>query len=223
MSEGTQNIKRKKSTPSEGYICSICNTPGHWVQLCPDRKKKKTNPCHVYTPGVDPSEKDIETARELQKIKPPNCFCGISSRLKKVKRSHASDNSRAIGKYFFFCSKKKDDLTKCRFARPVESENTSKNQIICTFYAKRGFCMRGDRCMYKHEDNPNKKKKISNIPKEPDKVINEDDKNPSDSSSSDSSNDDKKSSDSSSNTDTSDQSSNHDDISDNDSSKDTDS
>jgi hypothetical protein len=152
-SEG--NNKRKISTPGEGYICSICSKPGHWVQQCPDKKRRKRNKNHAYsyTPGVDPSEADITRARELQKIKPPNCFCGIPSRLKKVKRSHVSDNSQAIGKYFFFCSKRKDDSTKCRFARPVEDATKAKKDIICTFFAKRGFCMRGERCMYKHEVN----------------------------------------------------------------------
>lgn len=155
MTESEGNNKRKISTPGEGYICSICSKPGHWVQQCPDKKRKKRNKnhAHSYTPGVDPSEADIARARELQKIKPPNCFCGIPSRLKKVKRSHVSDNSQAIGKYFFFCSKRKDDSTKCRFARPVEDATKPKKDIICTFFAKRGFCMRGDRCMYKHEVN----------------------------------------------------------------------
>ncbi len=50
-------------------------------------------------------------------------FCGIPSRLNKVKRSkEGGENSRALGKYFFFCSKKRDDETQCRFARPVEME-----------------------------------------------------------------------------------------------------
>jgi len=41
---------------------------------------------HIYIPGIDPSEADIAKARELQKIKPPNCFCRQASRLKKVKQ-----------------------------------------------------------------------------------------------------------------------------------------
>lgn len=165
MSVSERKNKRKASTPTDGYICSICSKPGHWVQQCPDkqRKKNKNNKNHVYTPGVDPSDADIEKARELQKIKPPNCFCGIPSRLKKVKRSHAADNSRAIGKYFFFCSKRKDDTTKCRFARPVEDETKAKKDIVCTFFAKRGFCMRGERCMYKHELNTENQTSFSNV------------------------------------------------------------
>lgn len=78
-------------------------------------------------PGVDPSPDDIEKARELQKITPPKCFCGLPSRLNKVKRSkEGGETSRAIGKYFFFCSKKRDDETQCRFARPVEMELNKK-------------------------------------------------------------------------------------------------
>ena len=57
-------------------------------------------------------------------------FCGLTSRLNKVKRSkEGGDSSRAIGKYFFFCSKKRDDDTQCRFARPVEMEMKKQKKI----------------------------------------------------------------------------------------------
>lgn len=116
--------KRKTSSPPDGYVCHVCGVAGHWIQQCSNRPKtkrtKKSN--HVFVAGVDPSAADIERARELQKIKPPNCFCGATARLKKVKRSTKSEASRAIGKYFFFCAKHKTDNTKCHFARPVEDE-----------------------------------------------------------------------------------------------------
>jgi hypothetical protein len=144
--------KRKTSAPSEGYVCSICNKPGHWIQQCPEkRQKKKKNSKHIHTPGVDPSQADIDKAREMQKLKPPNCFCGITSRLKKVKRSKEDENSRAIGKYFFFCAKTKFDESKCRFARPVEDHLKPKKERICTFFAKTGSCKKGDKCMFSHE------------------------------------------------------------------------
>lgn len=76
-------------------------------------------------PGVDPSQKDIDLAREYQKIKPPPCFCGNPSRIKKVKKSNVNENSRAVGKYFFFCASKKSD-TPCRFARPVKEHRQRK-------------------------------------------------------------------------------------------------
>lgn len=45
-----------------------------------------------------------------------------------MKRSReGGENSRALGKYFFFCSKKRDDETQCRFARPVDMERNKKN------------------------------------------------------------------------------------------------
>jgi len=119
--------KRKTSVPSDGYICALCKTSGHWIQQCPIKtKRKKKNPSHIHTPGVDPSQSDIDKARELQKIRPPNCYCDIKSRLKKVKKSKAGENSRAIGKYFFFCSKAKFDRSKCKFAKPVENALESK-------------------------------------------------------------------------------------------------
>ena len=37
--------------------------------------------------------------------------------------------SRAVGKYFFFCSKKRDDKTVCRFARPAEDELAEGTEI----------------------------------------------------------------------------------------------
>ena len=147
----TSTQKRKKSIPPDGYVCSICSEPGHWIQQCPQkRKRKKTNPGHIHIPGVDPSEADIEKARNLQKIKPPRCFCGITSRLKKVKRTKSGEESRAIGNYFFFCSKGKFDEGKCKFARPVEDELKPKKERMCTFFAKTGFCKKGDKCMFSH-------------------------------------------------------------------------
>lgn len=127
--------KRKTSEPPDGYVCRLCSTPGHWIQVCPTKKtgtKRQRKSDHVPVPGKDPSEEDIERARELQKIPPPKCFCGLPSRLNKVKRSkEGGDTSRAIGKYFFFCSKKRDDETQCRFARPVEMElNKNKKKKV---------------------------------------------------------------------------------------------
>lgn len=120
--------KRKESTPPDGYVCRLCSVPGHWIQVCPtkktgDKRKRKSKSDHTPVPGKDPSPEDIAEAQKMQEIPPPNCFCGITSRLNKVKRSKAGgDNSRALGKYFFFCSKKRDDETQCRFARPADLE-----------------------------------------------------------------------------------------------------
>ena len=126
--------KVESSTPPEGYICRLCSTAGHWIQVCPTKKtgaKRQRKSDHVPVPGQDPSPEDIERAKILQKIPPPNCFCGIPSRLNKVKRSkEGGDTSRALGKYFFFCSKKRDDETQCRFARPVETEEKSLKKNI---------------------------------------------------------------------------------------------
>ena len=152
--------KRKTSTPPSDYICSLCNVPGHWIQQCElKRKKRKKNENHIHVPGVDPSKQDIDRAREMQKIKPPKCFCGQPSRLKKVKKSSSGEDSRAIGKYFFFCNKAKFDETKCRFARPAEDEIKPKKERICTFFAKTGFCKKGDKCMFSHNVEVKGKKK----------------------------------------------------------------
>lgn len=153
----TSSNKRKESTPPEGYSCNICNETGHWIQQCTQKKRKKQkklnkDPTHIHIPGVDPSQEDISKARDLQKIKPPKCFCRQTSRLKKVKKSKAGgESSRAIGKYFFFCSKARDDESKCKFARPVDDELKSKKDRICTFFAKSGFCKKGDKCMFSHD------------------------------------------------------------------------
>eukprot|EP00934_Nitzschia_sp_Nitz4_P003761 Nitzschia sp. Nitz4//scaffold93_size78505//31181//31624//NITZ4_005418-RA/size78505-processed-gene-0.31-mRNA-1//-1//CDS//3329560282//3751//frame0 len=130
--EDKSNKRKKESQPPEGYKCNICQGTDHWIQQCPDReqhnnakKNKRRKKKHTPVPGVDPSKKDIETARALQKLVPPKCLCGIPARLKKVKRSHANESSRAIGKYFFFCSKKKEERP-CRFARPVKVPTISR-------------------------------------------------------------------------------------------------
>jgi hypothetical protein len=143
--------KRKSlSVPSEGYVCKLCGVPGHWMEQCslPQPKKKRKNKrnknkdtdgsTHEYRPGVDPSPKDIEKAKKMQQIKPPMCDCGIPSRVKKVKRSKVTANSRANGSYFFFCAKKKEDATKCNFAQPVEeTQKTKKEKVQSNFFAKK--------------------------------------------------------------------------------------
>ncbi len=126
--EAAKTTKRKESIPPDGYVCRLCSVPGHWIQVCPtkktgDKKRKRKPSGHVPVPGKDPSPEDIAEAQKMQEIPPPKCFCGVTSRLNKVKRSKAGgDNSRALGKYFFFCSKKRDDETQCRFARPADLE-----------------------------------------------------------------------------------------------------
>jgi Zinc knuckle len=136
-----KNQKKKKTTnPPEGYVCNLCGIAGHWIQQCPtkeERNNKKRPKQHEYRPGVDPSEKDIEQAKRLQAIKPPPCDCGIASRLKKVKRSHVTEGSRANGRYFFFCAKKKNDATKCNFAQPVEETKSPKDKTQANFFAKK--------------------------------------------------------------------------------------
>mmetsp|Transcript_20569 Transcript_20569/g.48317 ORF Transcript_20569/g.48317 Transcript_20569/m.48317 type:complete len:238 (+) Transcript_20569:248-961(+) len=176
--EGGEERAGKRSGPPEppvGYVCRLCSVPGHWIQVCPTKKtgskKRKRARDHVFVAGKDPSPDDIDEARKLQAIPPPLCFCGLTSRLNKVKRSKVNDGSRAIGKYFFFCSKKRDDETQCRFARPVElevkkqeavrerakkkraeggSKPVCKDKVVCKFFLKAGECKKGSRCKFKH-------------------------------------------------------------------------
>jgi hypothetical protein len=145
--------KGKESTPPAGYVCSVCHTPGHWIQQCPqaaqqneqERKKRKRlrkNPFHQKQQGVDPSQDDINTARTMQSIKPPNCLCNIKSRLKKVKRSKVKEESRANGAYFFFCSKAANDATKCNFVIPVDESapaigKDKSEKMANNFFAKK--------------------------------------------------------------------------------------
>ena len=145
----TKKNSKKTTIPPEGYVCNLCNIQGHWIQQCPSRdkpennrstrsnKKRKTNTQHEHEPGKDPSPKDIEQAKKLQAIKPPLCDCGVPSRLKKVKRSHVTEGSRANGKYFFFCIKKKNDPTKCNFAQPVDETKTPKDKKQANYFAKK--------------------------------------------------------------------------------------
>ena len=115
----------------------------------------------------------------------------MPSRLNKVKRSKVQEESRAIGKYFFFCSKKRDDETQCRFARPVDMElkkdkkidsrmkakkkegvvskaaakvdntSTTKTNQVCKFFAKTGSCKKGDKCEFSHEKGGGNVKKAT--------------------------------------------------------------
>lgn len=147
--------KRKTSEPPAGYVCSLCNVEGHWIQQCPQRpKKKKQKRDHVPVEGIDPSTSDIEEARAMQAIKPPKCFCGEPSRLSKVKKSKVKEDSRANGNYFFFCAKKKQDHTMCKFARPAQDELTPKSTRPCPFFLKKGKCKKGDKCIFSHDLTP---------------------------------------------------------------------
>ena len=107
-----------------------------------------------------------------------------------MKRSKVQEGSRAIGKYFFFCSKKRDDETQCRFARPVDMElkknkkidsrmkakkkegvvskaaredktSTNKTNQVCKFFAKTGSCKKGDKCEFSHEKGGGNVKKAA--------------------------------------------------------------
>ena len=144
--------KRKTSDPPAGYVCSLCHVQGHWIQQCPQKpKKKKQKRNHEPVEGVDPSPKDIDDAKAMQAIKPPKCFCGISSRIKKVKKTNVKEDSRANGNYFFFCAKRKDDPTKCKLARPAQDEITPKSARPCPFFLKKGKCKKGDKCIFSHD------------------------------------------------------------------------
>lgn len=159
----TVNNKRKTTSPPDGYVCKVCGIAGHWIQQCPDpakNKRSRKNTNHIPVQGVDPSKEDIDNARQLQKIKPPNCFCGKPSRLKKVKRSNVREKSRAVGKYFFFCKLKKTEYP-CRFARPVEDELQDKKERLCSFFVKNGSCKKGAKCKFSHELPDNLKCKIA--------------------------------------------------------------
>ncbi len=171
--------KRKQSIPPDGYTCSLCGIPGHWIQQCEtkDKKKKRTkkrrNSDREFIAGIEPSPQDIAHAREMQQIQPPLCYCGKASRIKKVKQSRVSRDSRAIGNYFFFCAERRDDQPKCRFARPaeeqlkllsadagsqsakVESKPKTTKGRPCTFFSKKGSCKKGDACTFSHELSTN--------------------------------------------------------------------
>jgi hypothetical protein len=143
----TSSERKKKATvPPEGYVCKLCSVPGHWIQQCSEEgpptnkseKKKRKSSEHEYQPGVDPSPQDIERAKNMQQLKPPECDCGTPSRLKKVKRSKVAEKSRANGSYFFFCAKKRGDETKCNFVQPVvDIKKTEKEKNQSNFFAKK--------------------------------------------------------------------------------------
>lgn len=143
MAEPTTETKQKKeSFPPKGYICKLCGVEGHWIQQCPQKpnkkRKRKKSSQHEYVPGINPSPEDIEKSKQMQRIPRPLCDCGIPSRLKKVKKSRVMENSRANGSYFFFCSKQKNDETKCAFARPVEEETkTEREKRTSNFFARK--------------------------------------------------------------------------------------
>ncbi|KAK1744851.1 hypothetical protein QTG54_004142 [Skeletonema marinoi] len=98
--------KRKESTPPDGYVCRLCSVPGHWIQVCPtkktgDKKRKRTPSDHVPVPGKDPSPEDVAEAQKMQEIL-----------LRNV----------SVEKHLVSTSKKRDDETQCRFARPADLE-----------------------------------------------------------------------------------------------------
>jgi len=152
-SSSNSGKKRKSTNPPEGYACHLCGKTGHWIFQCSEKKKKikkSVTKTHIPVPGVDPSREDIEDAKQMQKLDPPNCFCGNVSRLKKVKRSNVSATSRANGNYFFFCVAKIRSEG-CNFARPVEHELKAKSERMCPFLLKNGSCKKGNKCQFSHK------------------------------------------------------------------------
>uniref|UniRef100_A0A7S0GB86 Zinc knuckle CX2CX3GHX4C domain-containing protein n=1 Tax=Proboscia inermis TaxID=420281 RepID=A0A7S0GB86_9STRA len=138
----TDKIKRSNGNvstkaPPHGYVCAICSIPGHWIQRCPEKKKakkRKRNTNHIPVAGVDPSQDDIAKAKALQSKmtvlskNAPKCYCGATSRLKKVTKTQdmweGGERSRAVGNFFFFCKYKESDK-RCKFARFVDELNDS--------------------------------------------------------------------------------------------------
>ena len=169
--------KRKFKECPATYTCKLCDQAGHWVYDCAQfvpnenkkKKKKKKNPGLEKIAANNqrnPTEADIAKAKEMQKKMAfvnknrPKCFCGLASKLSKVKRTKNEDpNSPAIGCFFYFCSKDQRDETKCSFNRPVEEdENTKKytssgskdKKKKCRFYFANGECKKGESCNYSH-------------------------------------------------------------------------
>lgn len=146
-----EKTAKKTSVPPDGYVCNLCGVAGHWIQQCSQKedattaekkshrgKKRKQQHGHEYREGIDPSPKDIEEAKKMQQLEPPLCDCGKKSRVKKVKRSKVSESSRAVGAYFFFCAKKKDDPSKCNFVKPVEEmQKPLQDKKQSNFFAKK--------------------------------------------------------------------------------------
>ncbi|GMI54099.1 hypothetical protein ScalyP_jg4512 [Parmales sp. scaly parma] len=182
-----RKLKQFKACPPE-YTCKLCSTPGHWVYDCSlfvkeSNKSKKTKikkdnnrlpPDQAAPNQRDPTEADIANAKEMQKKmgfinkNRPNCFCGVKSKLSKVKRTKVEFEdpdykSPALGCFFYFCSKDKWDETKCKFNRPVEEDEATlgyKGKSVkgvvggkrrCQFFFEKGDCKKGDECDFSHE------------------------------------------------------------------------
>jgi hypothetical protein len=158
----------KRDIP-DGYVCSLCHAPGHWISDCSQFKKKKSKKqtngdgtaAHTPISGQDPSEEDIERAKAIQrkmvhmnKLKPPDCFCGLPSRKARINEKNKKEiDQRARGKWFWFCSKTKGDYTKCKMARVIEErdEEGARVKKVCTFWAQDQTCRKGANCSFLHE------------------------------------------------------------------------
>ena len=149
--------KRKFKECPSGYICKLCDKPGHWVFDCPkfvpkekNNAKKKAKNGGEHLEGSEPSPADISAAKELQakmnvNANAPKCFCKLPAKMRKCKRSK---DPRAMGVMFWWCGKDRWDGDTCRFARRVDQE---KGVRVCRFWRQRGSCKKGDDCEFFHE------------------------------------------------------------------------
>lgn len=114
----------------DGYVCKACSKPGHWVYDCALKSKgvkrqRNEKPATLLKKNIDPKFReptleDIARAKEIMPvIKPsqaPNCLCGLKSSARKCRKK----DSQAFGLMFWWCSKQKDDETRCTFSKRAD-------------------------------------------------------------------------------------------------------
>ncbi|ORX47632.1 hypothetical protein BCR36DRAFT_355711 [Piromyces finnis] len=82
--QSSKRVKTDGNVPPQGYVCNICNQPGHWIKNCPEAQKKKKVPesyiCRICNnPGhwiTDCPEKNKNKNNNL----PNNYVCRICNR-----------------------------------------------------------------------------------------------------------------------------------------------
>jgi hypothetical protein len=128
---------QKKGPPPLDYRCAACSEKGHWVFDCSQRvrklSKKKKREADAESGGEKrpkinfdnpkqrvPSAEDVARAQAAMPIiklsQSPECHCGKVASARKNK----DPKSPWFGLMVWWCPKKKEDATNCRYARRFE-------------------------------------------------------------------------------------------------------
>eukprot|EP00128_Syssomonas_multiformis_P001551 Colp12_sorted_trinity150504_noHs@34406 len=69
-------LARDRMMPGEGYVCKLCNTPGHWIEMCPKKNVAEDRSARVWR-DESQSVWDVPVGKPGVKPPGPGYLCKI--------------------------------------------------------------------------------------------------------------------------------------------------